>query len=113
MIKKDIFEKNKHEFNQKEAELKAQGLKFQTIVRMKSKENIQILILPDITDKGKALEYICSQHLKCSAKENVVAFGDSMNDCGMLQAVRKGVLVKNSQGDFIEWFYEQQKLIQQ
>lgn len=35
-----------------------------------------------------------------------IAFGDTMNDCAMLEKAGKGVLVKNSMPDVVNWMTE-------
>ena len=64
---------------------------------------MHIEILPFSINKGSSLNYVCKTYLKCSPQD-VIAFGDSMNDCDMLDIVGKGVIVKNGQPDILNWY---------
>ena len=69
------------------------------VIRDKEK-CINIEILPKNVDKGRALEFVAALHgLK---NENIVSFGDSMNDAAMLEISGKGIIVANGRPDIIE-----------
>jgi hydroxymethylpyrimidine pyrophosphatase-like HAD family hydrolase len=57
-----------------------------------------------MTDKGKALKYLCEKYLGGTSLENVYAFGDSMNDCGMMLLVGHGILVGNAHKEILDWY---------
>jgi len=98
----------KHQYFQLEEKLRGRGLRFNTMIRRK-KDAVNLEVLPEKADKGKALEYICENYLQCHVQQ-VVAFGDSLNDCSMLEVAGRAYLVSNSQQEFIEWYERNKQL---
>lgn len=64
--------------------------RFECIVRTKTARKC-IDFIPISTNKGQALEYLCKT--KNIDMSHTLAFGDTMNDCAMLEKACVGVLV--------------------
>lgn len=61
--------------------------------------------IPISTNKGQALEYLCKNSIRVDMAYTL-AFGDTMNDSAMIEKAGKGILVKNSMPDVINWMQD-------
>ena len=81
-------------------------LKIQMLLSFQG-ERLFLDLLSESAGKGKVIEYLCKK-LDFSL-DAAFAFGDSMNDIGMLLTCKNSVIVANSQDDLLEWYQQKGK----
>ena len=104
--KEEIKDKNDEILELKSMLENKYHLKIQMLLSFQG-ERLFLDLLSESAGKGKVIEYLCKK-LDFSL-DAAFAFGDSMNDIGMLLTCKNSVIVANSQDDLLEWYQQKGK----